>query len=167
VERETGTLEFAPDVILWPRVIKLNPSRVRYGVLLTIEIALTAFLGLISVAGLIDPAKISDPFFMQAISWLKTTARFSNPTVAGLWFIVDRRRKMAGAPKVWAAVKECLDKLRDDVFPAQTDFEYEHRVTLFRLEKRWRWCLPPKRVRVLVPILRSGSQRRRRQPSTR
>jgi len=137
-------------------VIRLNPSRARYSVLLTVEIGLTVLLGVISVAGLIDPTKIPDPLLMQAVTWLKTTARFTNPVIAGLWFVVDRSRKRAGAPTVWAAVKECLDKLRDDVFPAETEFEYEHRVTLFRLERRWKWRLPPKRIRVLVPILRSG-----------
>lgn len=63
-------------------------------------------------------------------------------------------------PWKWRVVQSCLDEFRDSVFASKShknDFNYSHRVTLFRLQNGCIRMFKPWWRKWLVPIARSGT----------
>jgi hypothetical protein len=102
-------------------------------------------------------------------AWLAGVIRFLNgeawllqPAAVAVGLVAQRLKKSVGEPKVWDTIKECLEKLRDEVFPPDTGaLQDEHRVTLFR-HRRLCWAAVRSWtfVGILVPEERSGHRMR-------
>jgi hypothetical protein len=126
--------------------------------LATAILQVVTFFGIALVTGSqkADASKFS--FAAPIVAGFQKAAWWLLPLLAVLLFATEKTKKKLGKPSVWVAVKDCLDKLRDDIFAGEDEgLEHQHRVTLFKVCHRWEmegWR--PRWRRVLKPVQRSG-----------